>query len=383
MSYKIHLSLCHMGGDEQQFVQQAISDNWVVPLGPNVDAFEEKLNFYFNDVQQSEYYRTIALNSGTAAIHLALILLGVTRDDEVICQSFTYIASANPALYLGARLVFVDSERLTWNLDPDLLDVAIKDRLSKTGKLPKAIIVVHLYGMPAQMDAICDIARKYGIVVIEDAAEALGSEINGRKCGTWGKLAALSFNGNKIITTSAGGALICSTDAYRQKAIYYATQARLQAPYYLHSEVGYNYRMSNICASIGLGQWNVFDGHLKRRRDIHKLYIDLLHECKGIKVMDNPSLSYNSNFWLTCILIDPLVAGVDCESIRISLECAGIESRRLWKPMHLQPIFIDSPFYGSNTCENIFEWGLCLPSSSILTDLDIETVVKVIKENIK
>lgn len=383
MSYKIHLSLCHMGGDEQKFVEKAISDNWVVPLGPNVDAFEEKMNVYFNDGKQSDHYKTVALNSGTAALHLALKLLGVDKEDEVICQSFTYIASANPALYLGARLVLVDSESLTWNMDPFLLDIAIKDRLVKTGKLPKVIVVVHLYGMPAQMDAIYSIAKKYGIAVVEDAAEALGSEINGRKCGTWGELAALSFNGNKIITTSAGGALICSTYDIKKKAIYYATQARMDASYYLHSEVGYNYRMSNICASIGLGQWLVFNSHLQRRRVIHQLYKDLLVDCEGIVVMDNPTSSYNSNFWLTCILVDPLVTGVNCEEIRLGLENASIESRRLWRPMHMQPIFIGVPFYGNNTSENIFEQGLCLPSSSILTDREIAIVVEVIKKSIK
>lgn len=380
MSYKIHLSLCHMGGDESTFVAQALKDNWVVPLGPNVDAFEKGICHYINNGSVEIHNRVVALNSGTAALHLALKLLGVGEGDEVLCQSFTYVASANPISYLGAKVVFVDSEKLTWNMDPELLESAIKDRVAVTGKLPKAIVVVHLYGMPAQMDVINSLAKKYGIPVLEDAAEALGAELDGRRCGTWGDLAAISFNGNKIITTSGGGALICRTEEEAQRAIFYATQAREQESYYLHSEVGYNYRMSNICAGIGRGQLLVLDKHLERRRAIHKLYRTLFEGYDEITVMENPSLRYDSNFWLTCILIDSQYA--DCECLQMALARKGIEARRLWRPMHMQPLFSDAPFYGNGTSEELFYKGLCLPSSSILTDDEIETVVEVIKHSL-
>ena len=300
--------------------------------------------------------------------------------DEVICQSFTFAASANPISYLEAKPVFVDSEKDTWNMDPVLLEEAIKDRLRKTGKLPKAIIPVHLYGMPAKMDEIMDIAGRYGIPVLEDAAEALGSELNGRKCGTFGELAALSFNGNKMITTSGGGALVCRTEEEARQTKFYATQARDAAPHYQHTHIGYNYRMSNICAGIGRGQMYVLEDHIARRRAIHSLYVDLLKDVAGITVMENPDSRFASNFWLTCILVDPKLAGKSREDIRLRLDSENIETRPLWKPMHLQPVFTDAPFYGNGTSERLFDIGLCLPSGPTLTDEDIRRVVDTIRK---
>jgi len=374
MNKRIYLSLAHMGGREQDFIKEAFDTNWVVPLGPNVDAFEKALAEYLQADCQ-----VVALSAGTAALHLGLILLGVKPGDEVICQSFTFAASANPISYLEAKPVFVDSEADTWNMDPVLLEEAIKDRMRKTGKLPKAIIPVHLYGMPAKMDRICEIARRYDIPVLEDAAEALGSELNGKRCGTFGELAALSFNGNKMITTSGGGALVCRTEEEAKMTKFYATQARDNAPHYQHTHIGYNYRMSNICAGIGRGQMFVLDEHIARRRAIHKLYTELLADVEGVTVMQNPSEEYNSNFWLTCILVDPKKAGMTREDIRLKLDAENIESRPLWKPMHLQPIFVDAPFYGNGTSEQLFDIGLCLPSGPTLTDEDIRTVVECIK----
>lgn len=374
MNKRIYLSLAHMGGREQDFIKEAFDTNWVVPLGPNVDAFEKALAEYLQADRQ-----VVALSAGTAALHLGLILLGVKPGDEVICQSFTFAASANPISYLEAKPVFVDSEADTWNMDPVLLEEAIKDRMRKTGKLPKAIIPVHLYGMPAKMDRICEIARRYDIPVLEDAAEALGSELNGQRCGTFGELAALSFNGNKMITTSGGGALVCRTEEEAKMTKFYATQARDNAPHYQHTHIGYNYRMSNICAGIGRGQMFVLDEHIARRRAIHKLYTELLADVEGVAVMQNPSEEYDSNFWLSCILVDPNKAGMTREDIRLKLDAENIESRPLWKPMHLQPIFVDAPFYGNGTSEQLFDIGLCLPSGPTLTDEDIRTVVECIK----
>ena len=374
MNKRIYLSLAHMGGREQDFIKEAFDTNWVVPLGPNVDAFEKALAKYLQADRQ-----VVALSAGTAALHLGLILLGVKPGDEVICQSFTFAASANPISYLEAKPVFVDSEADTWNMDPVLLEEAIKDRMRKTGKLPKAIIPVHLYGMPAKMDRICEIARRYDIPVLEDAAEALGSELNGERCGTFGELAALSFNGNKMITTSGGGALVCRTEEEAKMTKFYATQARDNAPHYQHTHIGYNYRMSNICAGIGRGQMFVLDEHISRRRAIHKLYTELLADVEGVTVMQNPSEEYDSNFWLSCILVDPKKAGMTREDIRLKLDAENIESRPLWKPMHLQPIFVDAPFYGNGTSEHLFDIGLCLPSGPTLTDDDIRTVVECIK----
>lgn len=330
MSKPIYLSLACMGGEEQKYIQEAFDTNWVVPLGPNVSAFEESLSNYLN----SNLY-TVALSSGTAALHLALVQLGIKNEDEVICQSFTFAASTNPIMYQHATPVFVDSEEDTWNISPTFLKQAIKDRISKTGKTPKAIIPVHLYGMPAKMKEIIQIAAEYNIPIIEDAAEALGSVYKEQKCGTFGTFAALSFNGNKIITTSGGGALVCQTKEQAQKIIFYATQARDPAPYYQHSQIGYNYRMSNICAGIGRGQMLVLDKFIARRRAIHAYYTEYFKNIEGITVKQNPSPDYNSNFWLTCILIDPEKTGFTPEDARIFLESKNIETRPLWKPMHL------------------------------------------------
>ena len=383
MKSKIWLSLAHMGGREQEFIQEAFDTNWVVPLGPNVNAFEKALRDFLigNGKLNVENVgkQVVALSAGTAALHLGLILLGVGERDEVICQSFTFSASANPIAYQGATPVFVDSEEDTWNMDPVLLEEAIKDRLEKTGRLPKAIIPVHLYGMPGKLDEILEVAGRYNIPVLEDSAEALGSEYKGRKCGTFGEYAALSFNGNKIITTSGGGALVCPSEERAKRALFYATQAREQAPHYQHEKIGYNYRMSNICAGIGRGQMFVLEEHVARRREIHDLYVKLLDGVKGVKVMCQPEGGeFNSNYWLTCITVDPEEAGFTREDVRLALDADNIESRPLWKPMHLQPVFKEAPFYGNGTSERLFEIGLCLPSGSMLTDQDIERVAKVI-----
>ena len=383
MKSKIWLSLAHMGGREQEFIQEAFDTNWVVPLGPNVNAFEKALRDFLigNGKLNVENVgkQVVALSAGTAALHLGLILLGVGERDEVICQSFTFSASANPIAYQGATPVFVDSEEDTWNMDPVLLEEAIKDRLEKTGRLPKAIIPVHLYGMPGKLDEILEVAGRYNIPVLEDSAEALGSEYKGRKCGTFGEYAALSFNGNKIITTSGGGALVCPSEERAKRALFYATQAREQAPHYQHEKIGYNYRMSNICAGIGRGQMFVLEEHVARRREIHDLYVKLLDGVKGVKVLCPPEGGeFNSNYWLTCITVDPEEAGFTREDVRLALDGDNIESRPLWKPMHLQPVFKEAPFYGNGTSERLFEIGLCLPSGSMLTDQDIERVAKVI-----
>ena len=380
MKSRIWLSLAHMGGREQEFIQEAFDTNWVVPLGPNVNAFEEFLQEFLTGDKKKDK-RVVALSAGTAALHLGLILLGVGEGDEVICQSFTFSASANPIAYQGATPVFVDSEGDTWNMDPELLEMAIKDRLEETGRLPKAIIPVHLYGMPGRMDEIMEVANRYGIPVLEDSAEALGSEYKGRKCGTFGEFAALSFNGNKMITTSGGGALVCPCEERAKRALFYATQAREQAPHYQHEKIGYNYRMSNICAGIGRGQMFVLDEHVARRREIHDLYVKLLNGVKGVKVMCQPEGGdFNSNYWLTCITVEPEEAGFTREDVRLALDADNIESRPLWKPMHLQPVFKNAPFYGNGTSERLFEIGLCLPSGPTLTDEDVERVTKVVKQ---
>ena len=383
MKDRIWLSLAHMGGREQEFIQEAFDTNWVVPLGPNVNAFEKALRDFLIEngklKVENEGKQVVALSAGTAALHLGLILLGVGEGDEVICQSFTFSASANPIAYLGATPVFVDSEVDTWNMDPVLLEEAIKDRVEKIGRLPKAIIPVHLYGMPGKLAEILEVANRYKIPVLEDSAEALGSEYKGRKCGTFGEYAALSFNGNKIITTSGGGALVCPNEERAKRALFYATQARERAPHYQHEKIGYNYRMSNICAGIGRGQMFVLDEHIARRREIHDLYVKLLAGVKGVKVMCQPEGGdFNSNYWLTCITVDPEEAGFTREDVRLALDADNIESRPLWKPMHLQPVFKDAPFYGNGTSERLFEIGLCLPSGPTLTDEDIERVTKVI-----
>lgn len=375
MEKRIYLSLAHMGGHEQDFIKEAFDTNWVVPLGPNVDAFEKELADFVGEDRH-----VVALSAGTAAIHLGLLQLGVGEGDEVICQSFTFAASVNPVVYCGAVPVFVDSEPDTWNMDPFVLEEAIIDRKVKTGKYPKAILPVHLYGMPAKMDEICAVALKYNIPIMEDAAEAIGSEYKGRKCGTFGEFGVLSFNGNKMITTSGGGALVCRTEEEAKVTMFYATQARENRPYYYHEHIGYNYRMSNICAGIGRGQMLVLNEHIARRRAIHTLYSEWLKDVDGIEVKQYPSADYDSNFWLTCILVDPEKCGVTADQIRVELEKENIESRLLWRPMHMQPVYKDNPYYGTDVSEKLFNKGLCLPSGSLLTDDDICKVVDKIRK---
>lgn len=376
MNNRILLSLAHMGGTEREWVEEAFRTNWIVPLGPNVTEFENRLANFLGKGN------VVALSAGTAAIHLGLVMLDVKAGDEVICQSFTFSASANPILYQGAKPIFVDSEPDTWNMSPVCLEEAIIDRKQKTGKLPKAIIPVHLYGMPAKMDEIIAIAKKYGIPVLEDAAEALGSTYKGRPCGTLGKYGALSFNGNKIITTSGGGALVCPDADSAKRVLFYATQARENRPYYYHTTIGYNYRLSNVSAGIGCGQMDVLENHIARRREIHGIYKRELSQIDGIEVMDNPDGDFNSNFWLSTVLISPQ-CGASPNDIRLSLEADNIESRLLWRPMHLQPIYESAPFYGSTVAENLFDRGLCLPSGSSLRDEDIYRVCESLIKSIK
>ena len=372
MKERILLSLAHMGGTEKNWVDEAFRTNWIVPLGPNVDEFEHRLEKYLN------HGKLVALSAGTAALHLGLVLLGVEKDDEVICQSFTFSASANPICYQGAKPVFVDSEPETWNMCPIALEQAIIDRKKVTGKYPKAIIPVHLYGMPAKMDEINAIAQKYNIPILEDAAEALGSRYKGQMCGTLGNYGALSFNGNKIITTSGGGALICPNEETAQRVKFYATQARENRPYYYHEVIGYNYRMSNVCAGIGCGQMDVLAEHVARRQEIHDIYKSGLSNIEGLTILDNPNSDYQSNFWLTTILISPKT-GKTPDEIRLALEKENIETRLLWRPMHMQPIYQDAPYYGGTVAETLFSQGLCLPSGPSLTDEDIHRVIDAIK----
>lgn len=377
MNDKIWLSLPHMGGTELNYIHEAFAQNWVAPLGPNVNNFENDLKGYLNNNVE-----IAALSSGTAALHLALIILGVKHDDEVICQSFTFSASANPICYLGAKPVFIDSESETWNMCPKALEEAIIDRMAN-GNKPKAIIVVHLYGMPAKMNEIVEVANKYEIPLIEDAAEALGSTYRGQNCGTFAELSILSFNGNKIITTSGGGALVCKTKQEKDKAVFLSTQARDHAPHYQHSEIGYNYRMSNISAGIGRGQMEVLDDRIAARRKNHDFYVDLFKDFQGVKVFTEPTDDYFSNHWLSAVAIDSEIAGFSREDLRLTLEKDNIESRPLWKPMHLQPVFENCSYYGQKVAEELFENGLCLPSGSNLTDLEktrIKTVVLSLKK---
>lgn len=373
MKPRILLSYVHMGGTERDWVEKAFESEWIVPLGPNVDEFEHRLEKYLGAPN------VVALSAGTAAIHLALVALGVGSGDEVICQSFTFAASANPIKYQGADPVFVDSEPDTWNMSPDALEEAIIDRKKQTGHYPKAIIPVYLYGMPAKMDEIRAIADKYGIPIVEDSAEALGSEYKGKKCGTLGNYGCLSFNGNKIITTSGGGALVCHSKEEADRVKFYATQAREQRPYYYHETIGYNYRLSNVSAGIGCGQMDVLQPHVELRRAIHDFYTKELAEIDGLSVQQNPSTDFNSNFWLSTVLIDPKT-GKDPESLRQFMLDAGVETRRLWRPMHMQPVFADAPYYGDTTCETLFDRGLCLPSGSGLKEEELSYVADKIKE---
>ena len=370
---KIWLSSPHMGGTEQHYIQEAFDANWVAPLGPNVTGFEYDLEQYLgNEVQVG------ALSSGTAAIHLGLLLLGVQAGDAVICQTMTFSASANPILYVGATPIFVDSEPETWGLCPQAVALAIESSLQK-GKKPKAIIAVHLFGVPYQIEALRKVANQYQIPILEDAASALGSSYKGQKCGTFGDIGIVSFNGNKIITTSGGGAIVTRTAALKEKAIFYATQSRDNAPHYQHSEIGYNYRMSNICAGIGRGQMEVLDEHVALRRQMHDFYVRLFANIDGVDVFEVPSEDYYANYWLSAITIDEnKTKGITRETLRLALEAENIESRPLWKPMHLQPIFSSYPYYGGTIAEDLFENGLCLPSGSNLTDEDRGRISNVI-----
>ena len=401
-----------MSGNEQKFIQEAFDTNWVVPLGPNVNGFEADLEAFVGKNK-----KVVALSAGTAAVHLALLACGVGQGDEVIVQSFTFCASSNPITYLGATPVFVDSEHETWNMDPQLLEEAIKDRIAKTGRKPKAIIPVALYGMPYKIEEIMGIANRYEIPVIEDAAEGFGSKYKGQVLGTFGKYGILSFNGNKMITTSGGGALICENDAAKQEIMFYATQARENYPYYQHEKIGYNYRMSNICAGIGRGQMTVADKHIKHHQHVCQLYKELLKDIEGIKLQENPSTDYDSNYWLNTIIIEPCVkvkgeenayaqtlqgavggAGsvthaastltTDCqpnnnvEAMRIALDKAGIEARPLWKPMHKQPVYKNNPAYINGVSEELFKKGLCLPSGPCVSDDDVRYIVKCIVDSL-
>ena len=373
MKNKIFLSSPHMGGGEQKYVKEAFDSNWMVPMGPNVNEFEKKLEEYIGNDS-----KIACLSSGTSAIHLSLILAGVKLYDEVICQSMTFSASANPILYLGAKPIFIDSEEETWNMCPIALEEAIRGRINQ-GVKPKAIIVVHLFGMPAKIETIVSIAKKYEITLIEDSAESLGSSVKGKKCGSFGDYGILSFNGNKIITTSGGGALICNTTELKNKAIFLSTQAKDDAVHYQHSEIGYNYRMSNVLAGIGRGQMEVLDKHIALRRENNKFYQNLFENIKGVKVFKEFSPDYFSNCWLTCIVIDDKKSNFDNEELRIALKAENIESRPLWKPLHLQPVFNTFEFYGSEICENLFKNGLCLPSGSSLSKEDKVRISNIIK----
>jgi dTDP-4-amino-4,6-dideoxygalactose transaminase len=367
MNSKIWLSSPHMGGNELSYINEAFDANWIAPLGPNVNNFEESIKTYLgNGVEVA------ALSSGTAALHLALILLGVSKDDEVICQSFTFAASANPIIYQGATPVFVDSEPDTWNICPKHLKFAIEDRIQK-GKKPKAIIAVHLYGMPYKADALNEISKEYNIPIIEDSAEALGSTYKNKNCGTLGDISILSFNGNKIITTSGGGALVSKLPVHKEKAVFLATQARDQAPHYQHTQIGYNYRMSNISAGIGRGQMEVLDDHVNLRRRMNSFYKDLFSSIDDVTVFEEPNSDYYSNHWLSAIIVNE-TNGKSREGLRVYLETLNIESRPLWKPMHMQPVFSNAAFYGTNVAENLFKYGLCLPSGSNLEEHEINRI---------
>ena len=409
---RILLCLAHMSGHEMKFIQEAFDTNWVVPLGPNVNGFEKDLEQYMGQNK-----RVVALSAGTAAVHLALIACGVGPGDEVIVQTFTFCASSHPITYLGATPVFVDSESETWNMSPELLEETIKDRIAKTGRKPKAIIPVYLYGMPGKIEELLDVASRYDIPVIEDAAEGFGSRYNGQMVGTFGRFGVLSFNGNKMITTSGGGALVCPDNESYNRIMYFATQARESYPYYQHTEIGYNYRMSNICAGIGRGQMMILDEHIKHHQHIAELYREAFKQVDGIEFHDNPDVKMSSNFWLNTITIAPdvkvkgqenayktivkgavggaagvvhqaLTAHTDCEpndnveAMRVCLDANNIESRPLWKPMHKQPVYKDAPAYINGVSESLFRQGLCLPSGPMVTDDDVARIVSTIKDSL-
>ena len=407
---RILLCLCHLSGNEQKYVQEAFDTNWVVPLGPNVNGFEDDLQKFVGEGKE-----VVALSSGTAAVHLGLLACGVGPGDEVLIQSFTFCASSNPITYLGATPVFVDSEKDSWNMDLNLLEEAIKDRIAKTGKTPKAIVPVALYGMPYDIERIMEIGDRYGIPVVEDAAEGFGSRWKGHVLGTFGKYGVLSFNGNKMITTSGGGALICEDKASKDRILWYATQAREAYPYYQHEAIGYNYRMSNVCAGIGRGQMTIVDEHIRHHQKLAALYAELFKDVEGITLHANPDSRYDSNYWLNTITIEPSVrvkgqenayktvitgavggaAGVihavdspttDCqpndnvEALRVGLDALNIESRPLWKPMHKQPVYKNAPAYVNGVSEALFKVGLCLPSGPYVTEDDARFIVEAIKE---
>ena len=373
-SNRIYLSLAHLGGQESKYINDAFENNWITSGGPNVEQFENDIKNYL----ETDCF-PVALNSGTSALHLGLILLGVSSGDEVICQSLTFVASANPIVYQGATPIFVDSENETWNMCPVSLEQAIVDRISK-GKKPKAIITIHLYGMPCRIDEISAVAKKYNIPILEDSAEALGSQYKNRKCGTFGNLSVISFNGNKIITTSGGGILVTSNKNEKDKAVYLSTQARDNAPHYQHSEIGYNYRMSNICAGIGRGQMQVLDKHIALRRKVNQFYNDFFSSILNIKMLQEPTADYFSNHWLSAVLLESFEQR---EALRDAFEKANIETRPLWKPMHMQPVFAASPFYGTFIAEELFEKGLCLPSGSNLSDAEMLRIEMVLKSFFK
>lgn len=374
MSERIYLSSPHLGSEEIEYIKRAFADNWVAPLGPNVDGFEGDICAFAGSKHCA------ALSSGTAAIHLALIMLGVDQGDEVIASSFTFSATINPIVYQRAKPILIDSEPDTWNMSPEFLEQAIKERI-KNGKKPKAIIPVHLYGMPAKIEEINSIAKSFEIPIIEDAAEALGSSYKGKNLGTFGDIGIFSFNGNKIITTSGGGALVSEHANYIEKARFLATQARDKAPHYEHSTIGYNYRMSNISAGIGRGQMKVLPQWVNKRREIFELYKMELRNIDGISFLDEPSSEFYSNRWLTTILINPkITSGISREDLRMAFEKENIESRPLWKPMHLQPVFQKLPYYGDRLSERLFDQGLCLPSGSNMTDEQLERVISLIKK---
>ena len=374
MNPKIWLSSPHMGGNELRNIEELFIENWISTVGPSINRFEGELERFLQKKS-----KVTALSSGTAAIHLALILAGVKKHDEVICQSFTFCASANPIVYVGANPIFIDSEKNTWNMCPQYLEMAIKDKIRK-GKKPKAIIFVHLYGMPAKIDEIITIAQKYEIVLIEDAAEAMGSVYKNQMCGTFGDFGILSFNGNKMITTSGGGALICKNQEKKDEAIFYATQAKDKASYYQHSHIGYNYRMSSVSAAIGCGQMDVLEEHISSRQEVNLFYKQLFKNIKGVEFLSEPSADYKSNHWLSCILVDEKTTGFSKEDIKSSLLMDNIESRDLWKPLHLQPVFKEADFYGEKISEQFFKTGLCLPSGSNLTKLEKHRVKKKLKQ---
>lgn len=377
MNKRILLCKPEVAGTELKYINEALADDWITPLGPHVDRFEAKLEQQLSTDGQPVH--VCALSAGTAAIHIGLDLLGVRPGDEVICSSFTFAASANPIVYLGAKPVFVDSEPSTWNMSPELLRMAIEDRITHTGHSPRAIVVAELYGMPAKMDEIMDIAREYRIPVLEDSAEALGSCYKGRPCGTLADVGTLSFNGNKMITTSGGGAVVCHTEEMKKRALFLATQAREPMPYYHHRVIGYNYRLSNISAAVGLGQMEILARHLDHHRMLHGRYMDLLPSIPGITVFNNPSADFDSNFWLTTILVAP-DSGFTADELRVHMASLNVETRLLWKPLHLQPVFSEATRYVDGTSEHLFAQGLSLPSGPCVSIEEQDFIARAIAD---